>query len=520
MAVQTHTHTIQALPAHTRQLTEVPYTVSRSIGPASHLLHSPATTVCALFAWLYSTHGTYYDHGVNNAQALKSAAVQYRATHNQSDIDSTYLRMRKMDMYHGQASGMFSCDECLAGLNPSRGSELCSVVEAMFSYSTMFSIVGDTVFADKVEAVTFNALPATLTADMWAHQYLQQSNEVNAKVQVDPWWNSDGGSSVLYGLEPNEGGCCTSNHVQGCAHTSHTPVPLSYMPARRCCHYLSHRSTHSLDSLWFHFVHCCPAGWPRYATASWMLTQNETSTGILAALLGPSDLAVTVEDPTYGNNTITIHSVTDYPLLPNATIQYIVKAEHPFGFAIRIPGWAVGALLVDEQGNHIDVANGTIYTYEYTSGNAVVLYLSLPYTLRTVRRFNNAVSVYYGPLLLALDFSYNTTVLQRYAFNSTDLQYLPLDKWNYAILIDDNNPAAHLNVTAADGVPPLYPWDPLHPTVRVSAWAREIEWPMAHDSADVPPVSPVKSSAPLVPITLVPYGQTKLRIAEIPTLVS
>ena len=251
-----------------------------------------------------------------------------------------------------------------------------------------------------------------------------------------------------------------------------------------------------------------------------MLTQNATSTGILAAFLGPSDVAVTVEDPTFGNNTIRISSITDYPLLPNATIQYVVKAEHPFGFSIRVPGWAVGATLVDEDGNRFDVANGTIHTYEYNKSSAVVLYLSLPYSLRTVRRFNNAISIYYGPLLLALDFSYNTTVLQRYAFDSVDLQYLPIDKWNYAILIDDSNPAAYLNVTTGEGVPSPYPWDPLHPTVRVSAWAREIDWPMKHDSADEPPMSPVQSGAPLQPITLVPYGQTKLRIAEIPTLAS
>ena len=266
-------------------------------------------------------------------------------------------------------------------------------------------------------------------------------------------------------------------------------------------------------------VSCVTQGWPRYATAHWLLTQNATSTGILAAFLGPSNVAVTVEDPTYGNNTIHIDSITDYPLLPNATIQYVVKAQHPFGFSIRVPGWAVGALLVDEDGNHVELVNGTLYTYEYTASNAVVLYLSLPYNLRIERRYNNAVSVYYGPLLLALDFSYNTTVLQRYAFESVDLQYLPIEQWNYAILLDDSNPAASLNVTAGDGVSAVYPWDPLHPTVRVTAWAREIDWRMKHDSADVPPMSPVKSSAPLQPITLVPYGQTKLRIAEIPTLI-
>ena len=268
-------------------------------------------------------------------------------------------------------------------------------------------------------------------------------------------------------------------------------------------------------------MYCVPAGYPKYIASSWMLTQNATSTGVLAAFLGPSDLAVTVEDPTHGNNTIRIRSMTDYPLVANATVYYVVQADHPFGFSMRVPGWAVGATLVDGDGNSVALPNGTIQTYEYNGGGSEVkLTLSLPYSLRTVRRFNNAVSIYYGPLLLALDFSYNTTVLARYAFNSTDLQYLPIDAWNYAILLDDANPSLYLNVTAGEPVQPVYPWDALHPAVRVTAWAREIDWPMKHDSADEPPVSPVKSSAPLVPITLVPYGQTKLRIAEIPTLAS
>ena len=37
--------------------------------------------------------------------------------------------------------------------NPSRGIELCGVVEAMFSYNTMFSTFGDVAFADRAERV-------------------------------------------------------------------------------------------------------------------------------------------------------------------------------------------------------------------------------------------------------------------------------------------------------------------------------------------------------------------------------
>ena len=54
--------------------------------------------------------------------------------------------MQKLDLYHGQASGIFGCDEHLAGTMPSRGTELCTVVETMFSYETLFEIQGDPIF--------------------------------------------------------------------------------------------------------------------------------------------------------------------------------------------------------------------------------------------------------------------------------------------------------------------------------------------------------------------------------------
>ena len=77
--------------------------------------------------------GTMLTHGVNSGMALKSAAVWYRQSRDKDDMDSSYERLAQMDQYHGQASGIFSCDEHLAGKNPSRGTEMCTVVEAMFS---------------------------------------------------------------------------------------------------------------------------------------------------------------------------------------------------------------------------------------------------------------------------------------------------------------------------------------------------------------------------------------------------
>lgn len=52
-------------------------------------------------------------------------------------------------------------------------------------------------FAEHAERLTYNALPATITADMWAHQYLQQPNEMNAIHCDDHVWAHDGPDSTL-----------------------------------------------------------------------------------------------------------------------------------------------------------------------------------------------------------------------------------------------------------------------------------------------------------------------------------
>ena len=83
-----------------------------------------------------------------------------------------------LDRYHGQATGIFTCDEHLAGRSPSQGTELCTVVEAMYSLELLSAITGDARLGDRLEKLAFNALPATFKKDMTAHQYDQQCNQV------------------------------------------------------------------------------------------------------------------------------------------------------------------------------------------------------------------------------------------------------------------------------------------------------------------------------------------------------
>ena len=150
---------------------------------------------------------------MNNGQGLKTHAIYARLTHEQDDYSAPYEHVSALDTYHGQATGMFSGDEFLAGRSPTRGIEVCGVAETMFSYSSMFTVLGDVSIADRLEQVAFNAFAATFTKDMSKHQYVQQPNAM-----ISDWLPSMLTANVneegqTYGLEPDDG-CCTANHGQ------------------------------------------------------------------------------------------------------------------------------------------------------------------------------------------------------------------------------------------------------------------------------------------------------------------
>lgn len=152
-------------------------------------------------------------HGVNNAMALKASPVWYLITGAEQERQGLAVQLAALDRYHGLPNGIFSADEHFAGRNPSQGTELCTVVEAMFSLEQSLAILGDPALGDRLERIAFNALPGAFTDTMWAHQYNQQANQVEVSLHRRPW-TTDGPESNIYGLEPNFG-CCTANYHQG-----------------------------------------------------------------------------------------------------------------------------------------------------------------------------------------------------------------------------------------------------------------------------------------------------------------
>ena len=256
----------------------------------------------------------YMTHVVNNAMALKAPALWWRISGSDEDRSAIYSMFDQLDRYHGMVTGMFTGDECLAGTSPVQGTELCAVVEAMYSLEWLTALLGDPVFADRLESITFNALPATFSPDMWAHQYDQQVNQVECSVLEDRTWNTNGPESNIFGVEPNYG-CCTANLSQG---------------------------------------------FPKFAANLWMRTQDG---GLAAVAYAPCHVETLVK-----GIPVSITVETDYPF--SDLLQITVETEYPVNFPLnlRIPAWASGAVVEFLETGESAAAPGTFLCLDRVLG--------------------------------------------------------------------------------------------------------------------------------------------------------
>ncbi|MBQ8803796.1 MAG: glycoside hydrolase family 127 protein [Tyzzerella sp.] len=157
---------------------------------------------------------TYDTHIVNLVMMLKAEAVSNDLLEEEY-TDRAEKLYEILYKYNGTPVGLFTGDECLSGVSPIQGTELCSVVEQMFSYEHLFAYTGDNKWAERLETIAFNALPAAISDDMWTHQYVQMSNQISCeRFPGKSLFRTNNEEAHLFGLEPHFG-CCTSNFNQG-----------------------------------------------------------------------------------------------------------------------------------------------------------------------------------------------------------------------------------------------------------------------------------------------------------------
>jgi hypothetical protein len=421
-------------------------------------------------------------HGVNNGMAIKYPGLWYQQSGDERFKDAVFEGLKKYDLNHGQAGGRFSCDEHLAGKSPDHGTELCAVVEEMFSLEELYEIFGDNSLADRLELLTFNALPGTTTPDYWSHQYDQQSNQVLVTGQKRAWV-SNGDYSNIYGLMPNFA-CCLANMHQG---------------------------------------------WPKFAGSLWMATNDN---GLAAIAYSPC----TVNAKVAKGKDVTISEVTDYPFKGSITLKISTSGSIRFPLYLRVPGWT-GSVVFNFRGKSETGRPGTTVRLDEKWSDGDEITFSIPLNIRSERRYNNSLSVLRGPLCFSLriEKEYKSVKINydNYRYKgSIDWEIYPKSTWNYGILYDFTNPGRGFEVTEnkvtefpfADRGDQVWSadsgkyvvWDKDAAVVINARGIKIPEWKIKDNSADIPPLSPVSAEGIPEVIQLVPYGSARLRITEFP----
>jgi hypothetical protein len=415
-------------------------------------------------------------HVVNTAMATKAAALSWRLDGKASDREFATRMIEILDRHHGQVTGMFSGDECLAGRSPLQGTELCAVVEFLYSLETLFSVFGDPAFAERLERVAWNALPATIAPDMWSHQYDQQVNQAQCTVNPDHLWTTNGPESNVFGLEPNYG-CCTSNLHQG---------------------------------------------WPKLASHLWMRTKDE---GLVAAVYAPCRVSFAARGVP-----VTVTVATDYPFRETVDVTVEPRQAAAFPIVLRVPAWAEGATLRIGAGAEQPLRPGTLHRVAREWSGATTLALRFPMRPKLSRRYNEAVAIERGPLVYSLAIGEQWTRINadqpHRELPHGDFEVRPTTAWNYGLALD----TARLESEVAFEERPVgeRPFAPEGAGVVARAKGRRIEgWKLVNgwageisraDPAWARPQSPesAKSLGPLEEVRLLPYGCTNIRVTEFP----
>lgn len=161
---------------------------------------------------MLSTDGSV--HGVNLAEGMKEPVVYYQQHPEWKYRAAIDRAFSDLDRFDGMPFGMFAADESLHGNDPTQGSELCTAVEMMYTLETMMRITGSTSYADRLEKIAFNALPAQIDSNFMGRQYFQQANQVMVTRHYRNFDINHDGTDVCYGLFTGYP-CCTSNMHQG-----------------------------------------------------------------------------------------------------------------------------------------------------------------------------------------------------------------------------------------------------------------------------------------------------------------
>ena len=329
----------------------------------------------------------------------------------------------------------------------------------MYSYELLYAYTGDRKWAERLERISFNALPATISEDMWSHQYVQLTNQIDC-TRLEGYakapFTTNGKEAHVFGLEPNFG-CCTANFAQG---------------------------------------------WPKLALSTFMKAKD----GVVCAVPIPSELSIE-----WKGVPVTVTLNTEYPF--RNTFVYHVEAKEATNMAlrIRIPSFAKNLIVNGES----VTKRGMLIFKGFEQG---ITEITVSFETDAVLKAspNGMYMAEKGSLLFALPIKTDVQVVEyekndvERKFPYCDYYMTGLSDWNYAF----TDRVLSVEEFEVNDVP----FSQEHPAVILKAKLCHIDWGYEEGYETLcarMPSSQKPLDAPAT-LNLIPYGCAKLRMTELP----
>lgn len=315
-----------------------------------------------------------FTHGVNVAMAYKYPVYYGLIKNDKEMMDLAKQGFKRVMENHGLSIGLHSSDEHLMGTDASSGVELCTVVEQLYSFQEALRITKDKFYADMIEYYAFNALPATLTQDMMAHQYVQQPNQIAADRKPRQFFDTNREANI-FGVAPNYG-CCAANMHQG---------------------------------------------FPKFAEN---LVYYDDQ-GLYFLLYAPCQIKTELF-----NQKINIKEITEYPFEDSITFE-ILEANN-LNISLRIPKFIKSVYL---NGEGIEVEANSIKQITVNSGDKIAL--NFNNKIEKVSNADGSVSYIRNNLLLAMPLSYKEKYVKGQR-PYHDREFQSFDQFNFSPVTKNN----------------------------------------------------------------------------------
>ena len=422
------------------------------------------------------TDTTVRQHVVNTSQSMKQPVLYYQQTGDIRDKNAFANALLNISIDHGRIDGMPNADEGAQDNKPTRGTELCSIVEAMLSTEIAARVLGEGSYGDRLETLAYNSLPAAYAPDYLGNAYYVPQNQVMATAGRHEF-EQDHGDDAAFGAPSGYECCFPNNHM----------------------------------------------GWPKFVQSMWMATPDN---GLAVLAYGPNTVTAKVA----GDKTAVFSQATTYPFDDAIVISYDGD-EAAFPLQLRIPEWCENPSIKVNGEEQTGLVSGSYVTVERTWAKGDTVEIQFPMTVKTDTEYHNTLSVQRGPLLYSLKIEqewreYTSDMNDMRGINTAprgglkNREVYPLSDWNYGLIVDEENPDASFTVVENNTELANQPFDVGTAPVILKAKGQLIpEWKLDGNIPSTLGYGSVAYDESLVEdIELIPFGCGRLRISQFPKI--